>query len=348
VVILTALDEGLKGKLFQCRVISAPEFDPKDPLANRSITFLPWPFGAKKKFDELETILGDMKENAKEQEMAEQRRLLYVALTRAKEKMIFTDTFSVDPASPLLYWPKESGKQKVKAGDKEFDITVKDIEVDTAISSKADEEPQYLLPQVEKTIPLPPAKFTASSLHADKSISAVVNDVADFKTGITVLRKPEPTAFGNAIHGFFAADAGQLSQEKQLAMVDRLLKRWNVKGSTAPEDVIKANERFDSWLESSYPGAHYFREWPVTLYKNNYQRMEGWIDVLLELPEGYVIIDHKTTSDTKREDAKGYAPQLFAYKEAVEAATSKKVLATLVHLPVLGLVVALKKNTEEP
>ena len=61
--------------------------------------------------------------------------------------------------------------------------------------------------------------------------------------------------------------------------------------------------------------------------------------MLLETPEGYVVIDHKSYPRADaQEHAKEYAPQLAAYKEAVEKATGKSVLATLVHMPVVGLV----------
>jgi len=65
--------------------------------------------------------------------------------------------------------------------------------------------------------------------------------------------------------------------------------------------------------------------------------MQGWIDFLLELNEGYVIIDHKSYPGTDIEEhLRQYAPQLAAYKEAVEKATGKPVLELLIHLPLTG------------
>ncbi|GMO32375.1 MAG: UvrD-helicase domain-containing protein [Termitinemataceae bacterium] len=347
VVILADLKRKPTGNVFGCRVIPSKNFDPKNPLANRSINFWPWPFGSLKKIEMLDTILGDLKETLIEEEVAEQQRLLYVALTRAKYKMIFTDPFTVDDTSPLPKWPDKSGKQKVKVGDSEFDITVKYIDTVSGNSAAPDEEVQYVFPLVKKIKTYPDAKIRASSLKDDdnKFESVTVQEVPDFKYGINVVGKPEPSAFGSAIHGFFALDAAKLSTEKLLVKADQILECWNVKGTAAPKELLKANVNFYSWLKSKYSGALYFRECPITWWKDNYQRMEGYIDLLVELPNGYVIVDHKTSLNDKPEHIKAFAPQLEAYKNAVETATHKKVLATLVHMPIIGRIYEVKGYT---
>jgi ATP-dependent exoDNAse (exonuclease V) beta subunit len=113
-----------------------------------------------------------------------------------------------------------------------------------------------------------------------------------------------------------------------------------------PADVLAADDRLREFLASRYPDARAFREWPISYFNEKGQLVQGWIDFLLELPDGYVIIDHKTTPNTQREHVKNYAPQLQAYKEGVELATGKKVLATLIHLPVCGLVVEARRAGE--
>ncbi|RME57177.1 hypothetical protein D6779_09215, partial [Candidatus Parcubacteria bacterium] len=66
------------------------------------------------------------------------------------------------------------------------------------------------------------------------------------------------------------------------------------------------------------------------------------IDVLVELPEGFVIIDHKSfpgSAEEAIERAAGYAGQLGLYAEAVEQATGRPVLETAIHFAVQGTVV---------
>ena len=65
--------------------------------------------------------------------------------------------------------------------------------------------------------------------------------------------------------------------------------------------------------------------------------MQGWVDMLLETPTGYVDIDHKSyVGADAREYVKKYAAQLAIYRQAVEKATGKDVVATLLHMPMLG------------
>jgi ATP-dependent exoDNAse (exonuclease V) beta subunit len=67
--------------------------------------------------------------------------------------------------------------------------------------------------------------------------------------------------------------------------------------------------------------------------------MHGWIDMLLELDNGFAIIDHKTFPGAQPEEhARKYSAQLNAYRRAVETATGKNVLAMLIHMPVIGKV----------
>lgn len=66
--------------------------------------------------------------------------------------------------------------------------------------------------------------------------------------------------------------------------------------------------------------------------------MEGWIDLLLENPEGYVLIDHKSYPGKDAADhiREHYLGQMDAYRQAIFAATGKPVIETLIHLPALG------------
>ena len=68
------------------------------------------------------------------------------------------------------------------------------------------------------------------------------------------------------------------------------------------------------------------------------QLAKGWVDVLVETSEGWVIIDHKSSPRPKSEweqEALEHSGQLKAYKEALESA-GQTVAGTWIHFPVSG------------
>jgi ATP-dependent helicase/nuclease subunit A len=71
------------------------------------------------------------------------------------------------------------------------------------------------------------------------------------------------------------------------------------------------------------------------------QRLSGSIDLLVETAQGWIVIDHKSTS-TGREQlphvAAQYGGQLAAYHQALEAVTDKPVLGQWIHFMAMGAV----------
>ncbi len=65
--------------------------------------------------------------------------------------------------------------------------------------------------------------------------------------------------------------------------------------------------------------------------------VSGFIDLLLETPQGFVVIDHKSfpgSADASRSKAIKFTGQLSVYAEAVGKATGKEVKELYIHLPV--------------
>ncbi len=166
--------------------------------------------------------------------------------------------------------------------------------------------------------------------------------VAHIGDRITMHKSPDMADFGNAMHGFLGADrAGEAAV--RLAMANRILRNWQVEGVIKAEDMLHASDRLQQFINTHYPDARICCEWPMTMVLENHQRMQGWIDMLLELPNGYIIIDHKSYPGADPlEHAKTYAPQLNIYQQAVEQATDKPVLATLIHMPIQGVMIEVK------
>lgn len=117
------------------------------------------------------------------------------------------------------------------------------------------------------------------------------------------------------------------------------MKRWGVDGTVNSSLVITSGVRFESYLDAEYPGWIRHREAAIGWRPEN-QVMEGWIDLLLEAPDGFVLVDHKTYpgKDPEGHVRDKYLGQMAAYRNAVLAATGKPVVRTLIHFPALGSV----------
>ena len=66
------------------------------------------------------------------------------------------------------------------------------------------------------------------------------------------------------------------------------------------------------------------------------RRVQGTIDLLLETPEGVVLVDHKSFPGGPSQwadKAKEFAPQLAAYAHVLVAG-GKRIAATYVHFPI--------------
>ena len=68
---------------------------------------------------------------------------------------------------------------------------------------------------------------------------------------------------------------------------------------------------------------------------DNGQIAKGWIDVLVQTDTEWIIIDHKVSQVDHGVIVRRYAGQIFAYKEAVEAATGKAAKCWI-HSPLAG------------
>lgn len=85
-------------------------------------------------------------------------------------------------------------------------------------------------------------------------------------------------------------------------------------------------------------------QWPCGRLVNG-TIVSGFMDLLLNIPDGYIIIDHKSFSgnlEEAKEKAASFAGQLGNYAEAVESATGEKVLWKGIHLPVSGYVMEVR------
>ncbi|MBB5021357.1 UvrD-helicase domain-containing protein [Desulfurispira natronophila] len=378
VVILTDLGNEPKTHLFGTRVMPPSKFkkskpldsllppegsttvDLSDPLKGRWINFWPWPFGNQRKSpldDVLDERLPDRKRLEK-QDFDELLRLLYVGMTRARTGMVLVvrkqenknstklvtkwlDLLCDHEGKGVLTLPMKSGKQQITVGKEKIDIQVRQFDASTMEEGEAPPQQQaYVAPVVSEVAQHRPARILASSLSSTEETTGDMQVVAQFDNSIEITGSPQFSSLGSAIHGYFGVDTSNMEESRKRVLATQLLQRFGVAQHIKAESVLNAASCLEQFISTHHPAAIIRREWPIFLRNEHHQTMQGWIDMLLELPEGYVIIDHKSyPGHQTTEKAREFAPQLQAYAEAVTKATGKPVLSTLLHLPVSGCVV---------
>ncbi|WP_341856950.1 PD-(D/E)XK nuclease family protein [Brachybacterium sp. GPGPB12] len=105
--------------------------------------------------------------------------------------------------------------------------------------------------------------------------------------------------------------------------------------------LIEAGQAWAAFLAAEPPVAEELTERPITWWNEDDQVMEGWIDTLLRLPDGQVVlVDHKSyPGDHPVEHVREkYLGQMATYSQAL-AAAGLAPARILIHLPARGEVV---------
>ena len=112
-------------------------------------------------------------------------------------------------------------------------------------------------------------------------------------------------------------------------------------GVLAPQALVEAGDNLRRWVAARWPTAVWHREIPITAAiasPDGPRRIAGIIDLLLEVPDGVILIDHKSypgSRESWRAKAAEFAPQFAAYGEALKHA-GKVILEQWVHFTIAG------------
>ncbi len=157
----------------------------------------------------------------------------------------------------------------------------------------------------------------------------------------------EPMDMGSSVHGFIAADSPEYEAAERLKMAEELLARWKVAGALTPADLVEISDRLRKWAQAKWPKAKWHREWPICQRLETGSITNGIADLILETPDGLVIIDHKSYPGVPG-DAAEYAvedaPQVQVYADTAALATGKPILGMYIHFPLIGALVPLNKR----
>lgn len=370
VAILFELDSVGRARLFDQVVATQASagIDLDRPLANRWLRLWPWPYGAQAKDLGLDTraAQSDAGLSAARQATAEDVRLLYVAMTRARDYLVLAvdegkggsraaalDALVDGSGAALLTLPQAEG-DRLKASGATHACRVWSLseEPESATGAGGAVQPTYdavISPPGSVAVHLP-YRFRPSNAAPATGDAANMLERITLGSRLPLTGQPDMASLGDAVHGFLAADSGRREMAARHKLAEMLMIRWGVIGALSSVDLVAAADRLWKFISVTWPDARVLREWPVA-GRVGLQRVQGRIDLLIDSPNGLVIIDHKTypgRPDTWEGRVNGYAAQLDLYGRLCEAATAKSVAAMFVHLPVAGTMLRIGRQGARP
>ena len=349
VVISADLESGNRGRLWGLSVLpDSDTLDINSPLANRRLRYWPWPFGGMKKGIEVAQKIeeSDAGQADMQKQIEEAVRLLYVSFTRARDYLILP----LQAKAKARPWLDTLGAEWLTPQESELVLPDGQVVSCTTEVFKEPEEAMPVQPDPQQVwFPLPKVYTPKLPAHISPSMQSMVASAAigrrlEVGPRLSLKGNPDIEILGEALHNIFAADLIAPNHAGRAAMATGVLENHGLSGNVAADDVLACASRFQGCLHETFKPLSIRPEWPVTMILDNGQRMNGWIDVLVDTEEGWIIIDHKSFPGGKSEweqKALSYSGQLEAYRRAVIKATERPVISQWIHFSVGGGMVEL-------
>lgn len=357
VVILADLDFGCHDTVFGVHVLPNPAgFNAIAPLTGRSLRYWPWPYGKQEKVPALDGVVAasDADRVVQARERAERARLLYVGFTRARDRLVLFGKAAKSGGAEVnwldelrgadgdhvlrLPWGDEPGMRTAQVGTRVWPCVVRrPVGLPMAAAVVTNERSRWFTFG-------DPVESPSEILHPSAEVAPL--DAA-LRTAVTIGRRQlldadegAMDAVGRAIHAFLAGDPGpNAGSDRRYKVARACLDFEGIGLAVEPAALEEVSDALRGWLRTTFGEGTWHPEWPLRWRMPDGRLLVGDADLVVELHDGWVIVDHKAFPGGAVERdrrARSYAGQLRAYASALEAASGKPVRATVLHFPVRG------------
>jgi ATP-dependent exoDNAse (exonuclease V) beta subunit len=160
----------------------------------------------------------------------------------------------------------------------------------------------------------------------------------------------DETDMGDALHAIFAAEFVNPGHARRLETIQRVLRGYKLNDHLKGQDVLQMVDRFRAGIERQFQLKRVLVEIPIATTNESGQRIEGFVDMLVETSGGWVLIDHKTFPGRRSEwpaEAVSYSGQLALYRETL-AKLKLPVASIWIHFAVGGGLVEVLLDNQTP
>jgi len=339
VVICHDLEFEPRSRLWGLKALSVVDkIDIADPLKGRCLRFFPSFFGSNKNGvpvkDRVEASPTGQAESLSALE--EEKRVQYVAFTRARDLLVLASKGQASSVKSTLNTPwlfPDGGTLVMPNGTA---IPTQTVEGFARIFPEhKGYQPQYIALEKFQGRVLPRSISPSSVVGVE---GAGIKSVVELGERFELKKSVEMADLGNAFHGIFAADinfAGGLD----VAQAEAILRRFGVESAVSVEDVLQSGRKLTEHLGKAHHVTKLYPEFPIQWVNGDGQSVSGFIDLLVETADGFLIIDHKSAPGGRSkwpEMVSKYSGQLQCYREAIQQLSARPVLGCYLHLIVAG------------
>lgn len=345
VVVLTGLASDIRDELWSISTQSKSGFNLQNPLADRFIRYWPWPFGKQRKIAIADEIaLTPVAKAFSRSAVEEWKRLLYVSMTRARDLLV------------LVRSSRNLTGEWIDALEAPWLLPASEGDAIALPSGEAIAAMLWMLdpPDIAEHIPaienetihwFRPADAVPARLPLSFNPSLAIEHPASVFEKCTVGERipvasgADMTTLGTAVHECIALSFADPNVPVTEAEIETVLAGSGTADYVSAADVLGQIQALHSWIESRWPGTRHHAEIAVESILDSGQVLNGRSDLLLELDDGWILIDHKCSRlavDHWDKLAAEYGAQIDSYRRAVEQATGKEVLQCWIFLPVAG------------
>jgi len=325
-------------------------FDSQKPLDNRRVRFWPWPFGQSSTGIPMDDRATQSPRGlrAQDQSLQEELRLLYVGLTRARDRVVL----AWDSAQPQN-WLEGLKASWLKPGETGLalpDGTCLPAEhikiVPPTASPVSTSVKQYVwFPAAKPNTAKLPAQLIPS--HQLALPKAIAKEIIELGVRVTLRGKCDEAQLGDALHGILAAEMIQPGHANREATAARILKGFNMQTIVDVQDALAMVDRFQKKVAERFHPKAILVEVPFEYVSEAGQRVTGFMDLLLETATGWVVIDHKSFPGPRKDweaKALSYSGQLKFYRDALKS-SGRQCAGLWIHFAVGGGLVEIRENS---